>query len=242
MTPVIYILDISSLDPDQPGLERWINALRLAAAARFRLKKDRARCIGAGLLLAYAIRHIDPTYILPPKTALGPYGKPFLPDLPEFHFNLAHSGKWAVCAVADNPVGIDIEHLPYMADVIDVAQRCFTPKEQRHLFALPEIDQPSTFNKIWSIKESYMKATGLGFQLAPEVLDIQFGPPIILYHNGTPAPCQIVIQPFPDPAYHMALVRFLDMPSSKDEQIKTCFLYLSQKGTVLEIVSKGFSP
>jgi len=205
MTPVISILDISKLDPDQPGLERWIDAPRLAAAARFRLKKDRARCIGAGLLLAHAIRHIHPACTLPAKTALGPYGKPFLPDLPEFHFNLAHSGKWAVCTVADHPVGIDIELLPYMADVIDVAQRCLTPNEQRHLFTLPKIDQPATFCKIWTIKESYMKATGLGFQLAPEQLDIQFGPPIILYHNGIHAPCHIAIQPFPDPDYRMAL-------------------------------------
>lgn len=208
MTPVISILDISKLDPDQPGVERWIDAPRLAAAARFRLKKDRARCIGAGLLLAHAIRSTHPAYILPPRTAVGPYGKPFLPDLPKFHFSLAHSGKWAVCAVANHPVGIDIEQLPYMADVIDVARRCFTPDEQCHLFALPEIDQPATFSKLWTIKESYMKATGLGFQLAPEELDIQFGPPIILYHNGIPAPCHIVSQPFPDPAYRMALVRF----------------------------------
>jgi 4'-phosphopantetheinyl transferase len=207
MTPVIYILDISSLDPDQPGLERWIDASRLTAAAHFSLKKDRARCIGAGLLLAQAIRRIHPAYTLPPTTAIGPYGKPFLADLPKFHFNLAHSGEWAVCAVADHPVGIDIEHLPYMADVIDVAQRCFTPNEQCHLFTLPEIDQPATFCKLWTIKESYAKATGLGFQLAPEQLDIQFGPPIILYHNGIPAPCRIVIQPFPDPAYRMALAQ-----------------------------------
>ena len=217
MLPIIDILDISILDPDQPGWEQWIDASRLTVSAGFRLKEDRSRCIGAGLLLAKAIHRMHPIYALPPKTASGPYGKPFLPDLPTFHFNLAHSGKWVVCAVADHPVGIDIEHLPYMADVIDVAQRCFTPDEQRHLFALPKADQPSSFCKLWSLKESYMKATGLGFQLPPEQLDIQFGPPIILRRNGIPVSCQIASHPFPDPAYRMALTRLSDNSAIENE-------------------------
>ena len=226
MTPFINVLDISTLDPDQPGLDRWIDASRLTAAASFRLKEDRARCIGAGLLLAHAIRRIHPASPLPPKTARGPYGKPFLPDLPKFHFNLAHSGKWAVCAVADHPVGIDIEHLPNMADIIAVARRCFTPDEQHHLFALPEVDQPSVFCKLWTIKESYMKATGLGFQLTPDQLGIQFGPPITLHRNGIPVSCQLAIHPFFDPAYSIALALLTDMPHSKGEAIKTCLFQL----------------
>ena len=226
MPPVISVLDISMIDPDQPGLERWIEASRLTAAAHFRLKEDRARCIGAGLLLAHAIRRIHPTCTLPPQTSRGPYGKPFLPSLPEFHFNLAHSRKWAVCAVANHPVGIDIEHLPYMADVIDVARCCLTQEEQRHLFALPEADQPSTFCKLWTIKESYMKATGLGFQLAPKDLEIQLGSPITLRRGGIPVTCQLAIHPFPDPAYRIALAQLTDKPPIKGALVKTCFFPL----------------
>ena len=30
----------------------------------------------------------------------GPYGKPYLAEYPEIHFNISHSGEWAVCALA----------------------------------------------------------------------------------------------------------------------------------------------
>ncbi len=231
MTPIIFALDIATLNPEQPGWQRWIDGSRLKAASRFRFKADRARCIGAGLLLAHAIRSIHPAYTLPPQISQGPSGKPFLPDLPDFQFNLAHAGKWAVCAIADHPVGIDIEHLPHMADVIGVARQCFTQKEQHHLFALPEADQPSAFCKLWTLKESYMKATGLGFQLPPQELEIQFDSPITLHHNGILVPCQLAIHPFPDPAYYMALARLPDKPVIEDERIRTCVLCLSDEGT-----------
>ncbi|MGE4559572.1 MAG: 4'-phosphopantetheinyl transferase superfamily protein [Desulfobulbus sp.] len=215
MPPVLDVLNISTIDPDRPGWERWIDASRLAAASRFRLKDDRARCIGAGLLLAHAVRRIDPACTLPPRPSRGANGKPFLPDLPHFHFSLAHSGKWAVCAVADHPVGVDIEPLPSMADVVDVARRCFTQIELRHLFSLPESDRPSAFCTLWTIKESYMKATGLGFQIAPQELEIRLGPPITLHRNGIPVPCQLAIPSSPEPDYHIALTQLSDMPPRK---------------------------
>lgn len=217
MPPVLDVLNISTIDPDRPGWERWVDPSRLAAASRFRLREDRARCIGAGLLLAHAIRRIDPACTLPPRPSRGANGKPFLPDLPHFHFSLAHSGDWAVCAVAEHPVGVDIEHLPSMADVIDVARHCFTQVEQRHLFALPEADQPSVFCKFWTIKESYMKATGLGLQIAPRELEIELGPPILLRRNGIPVACRFAIYPFPDPNYHIAVARLSDRSSGEGE-------------------------
>ena len=37
------------------------------------------------------------------------YGKPYIPALPDMHFNISHSGRWIVCAVDSKPIGIDIE-------------------------------------------------------------------------------------------------------------------------------------
>lgn len=37
------------------------------------------------------------------------YGKPCIPDLPDAHFNISHSGRWVICAFDSQPIGIDIE-------------------------------------------------------------------------------------------------------------------------------------
>ena len=39
----------------------------------------------------------------------GENGKPYLHGYPEIHFNISHSGAYAVCALAGIPVGIDIQ-------------------------------------------------------------------------------------------------------------------------------------
>ena len=203
MIPVIHALDVSPLDPDQNGWDRWIDVPRLATAAQFRLREDRARSIGAGLLLVYAVRQIHPAHPLPLHVEADSRGKPFLPDIPDFHFNLSHSGKWAVCVSASHPVGIDIEQIGPPMD--DVAQRYFSPAECAHLDALPAADRPAAFCELWVLKESYMKATGLGFHLPLEQLSIQPGPPAVLPRDGTPVPGKVSLCPFPDPAYRLAV-------------------------------------
>ncbi len=37
------------------------------------------------------------------------YGKPFFIYNPYIHFNISHTGNYVVCAISDEPVGIDIE-------------------------------------------------------------------------------------------------------------------------------------
>ncbi len=51
------------------------------------------------------------------------YGKPYIPALPDMHFNISHSGRWIVCAVDSKPIGIDIEKMK--PGTIDIAKRFF---------------------------------------------------------------------------------------------------------------------
>ncbi len=39
------------------------------------------------------------------------YGKPYLNGYPNYYFNISHSGEFVVCAISNNPVGIDIEQI-----------------------------------------------------------------------------------------------------------------------------------
>ncbi|EST55797.1 4-phosphopantetheinyl transferase [Brevibacillus panacihumi W25] len=88
------------------------------------------------------------------------YGKPFVEQLPDFHFNLSHSGDWVVCATSNAPVGIDIEHIRPIE--IDVAKRFFSCIEYEDLLAQPREEQLAYFYDLWTLKESYLKALGMG--------------------------------------------------------------------------------
>ncbi|MEA5418712.1 4'-phosphopantetheinyl transferase superfamily protein [Spirulina sp. CCNP1310] len=91
-----------------------------------------------------------------------PQGKPFLPDHP-LQFNISHTGDWVAIAFAHHwPLGIDIETLRPMEDVLALARRFFRPSEAAALAQQP--DPTAAFFTIWTRKEAFLKATGEGLQ------------------------------------------------------------------------------
>ncbi len=97
----------------------------------------------------------------------GENGKPFYNCPSGLHFNISHSAGWSVCAVSRLPVGIDIE----MIQPIDlsIAKECFTENEFMTMTSFADRSvQINYFYTIWTIKESYLKATGSGFSRAPD--------------------------------------------------------------------------
>lgn len=134
---------------------------RRAYADSYRLAEDRARCLAAGHLLStYLGRSADNLY-------MGKYGKPYTPFCTPF-FNLSHAGRYVALAIAEREVGIDIEPITTYDD--DVARKCFTPNEYG---LLTERADNETFFRLWTAKESIMKACGKGFSLPPESFELQ---------------------------------------------------------------------
>ncbi len=201
--PIIHALDITPLDPDRLDWSRWVDAERMAAAARWMRREDRARSIGAGLLLAVALRRRHPDGPFPPRIETGPHGKPFLPEWPDVHFNLSHSGKWAVCATAGHPVGVDIEQVSRSRE--DVARRFFSPEENRFLSGLSPARWAEAFCEIWVLKESYIKTRGEGLFESMGQLHVELGPPARMLRSGQPDGVGIALCPFVDAEYRLGL-------------------------------------
>ena len=89
----------------------------------------------------------------------GPYGKPYLTGYPEIHFNISHSGGWAVCALASMPCGVDIqERRPIRSR--RMVERTMNAREQRQI--LEAEDGTGEFIKLWTYKESCIKLSGEG--------------------------------------------------------------------------------
>ena len=90
----------------------------------------------------------------------GPYGKPYLTGYPEIHFNISHSGGWAVCALASMPCGVDIQERRSIRSR-RMVERTMNAREQRQI--LEAEDGTGEFIKLWTYKESCIKLSGEGF-------------------------------------------------------------------------------
>jgi len=88
------------------------------------------------------------------------YGKPYIYGSNDFHYNLSHSGKWVVCAVDRQPVGIDVEAVAPVD--LDIARTFFSPEEVVYIMGRPGAERTGLFYELWTLKESYVKALGCG--------------------------------------------------------------------------------
>ena len=104
----------------------------------------------------------------------GSKDKPEIINCPlPLRFNISHTKNLIICAVTlVDDIGCDVENTGRSNDVLAIAERYFSPKESTELFALPEAEQRNRFFDYWTLKESYIKAWGLG--LAIPLTDFSF--------------------------------------------------------------------
>jgi 4'-phosphopantetheinyl transferase len=138
--------------------------------ARLRFRRDRRMFIATRALVRTVLsQYAD----IEPKTwrfEADDYGKPHLVDPPlshPIHFNLANTRGLIVCAVsAVHPrVGVDAERLNRRQDIASLAERYFAAPEVRKLSECPAEQQLKKFFTYWTLKESYIKARGLGLSI-----------------------------------------------------------------------------
>ncbi len=113
-------------------------------------------------------------------------GKPYIPHS-DIHFSLSHSGHWALLAVSRTALlGVDIEANRRTRDLPGIAEHYFHPQEYALLSRLPADDQTDYFYRLWTLKEAFFKAIGLGISAGLE--NIHF---TLASDNNPGAPPQI---------------------------------------------------
>ena len=98
-------------------------------------------------------------------------GKPYSIDDPALHFNISNSGHICVYAFThQNEVGIDVEHLRPLPDLDELIEKNFSVAEIDYINKKSD-ERSSRFFRLWTIKESYLKAIGEGMRLTPDSLE-----------------------------------------------------------------------
>ncbi len=137
---------------------------------RFRFERDRHMFLATRALVRTALSHYADVAPADWRFATGERGKPEIAapaTKRPIRFNLSNTRGLVVCAVsvACRAVGVDTEILDGPGDKVSLANRCFSPHEVHALRCLPAADQQARFFSYWTLKESYVKARGLGFAL-----------------------------------------------------------------------------
>lgn len=152
----------------EPELARYANYKAPAARDRYLLGRAMVRAV------------LSRQAAVPPggwAFGASEHGRPHVvsPQLtPPLHFNLTHThGLLALVVGGEAEIGIDAECIERPRSVEAVAANYFAPAEQALLDAAPPAQRGAVFFDIWTLREAYAKARGLGLAL-----------PLNSYHFG----------------------------------------------------------
>lgn len=162
----VYTADATVLKDEQlyRRLYTGLDVSRRAKADRFRFEKDKRLSVAAGALLQYALQMEN---VREPSFDVTSNGKPYLVGEESLHFNLSHSEGMVMCAIAEKEVGCDVEKKAVLNRRL--AEYVMTEYELDQIYGLErDMKQQEMFFRLWTLKESYMKATGFGIGLEPK--------------------------------------------------------------------------
>ena len=150
----LWLADIRELADREAECMARLPSGRRQEAERHRLQEERLLKAAAGLLLRRVLNVREDgdlrrnSHGKPSLTAGGP------------GFSLSHGGSYAVLAVHDGSVGVDVEPVGQSCPVI--SKRFLQPEE---LGWLRDGPAPERFAVLWTRLESAIKADGRGFDM-----------------------------------------------------------------------------
>jgi len=170
-TNEIHLWSVDPQSIQQPELLRaysqMLSTEETTKQQRFRFEKDRhsaliTRAFVRDLLSHYAdVSPVDWMFIK------GAKDKPEIVEPPiPLRFNISHTDNLIICAVMLNDdIGCDVENTKRKSDVLSIAKYSFSDVEINDLVMQPAAQQASRFFDYWTLKESYIKAWGLGLSI-----------------------------------------------------------------------------
>lgn len=160
----LYKININDLDDPQQnkGLLESVGVKRREKILRYYKSEDRKRSLGAGIIIEQILKENG---LSEDHLKYSENGKPVADNL---FFNVSHAGDYVVGVSSDCDVGCDIEKI--IDAPIEIAEHYFNQSEIEYIKS--ESDKNKAFFTLWTLKESYMKMTGMGMSLPLDSFEI----------------------------------------------------------------------
>jgi 4'-phosphopantetheinyl transferase len=145
--------------------------------ARFKFERHRLESLTTRALVRTALSQSRPVAPQDWQFKLNPQGKPAVYPECGISFNLSNSVGMVVCLVAEGvaEAGVDVESYQRAKQIMDIVPKVFSPLEQAQLGALPDTEKLERALSLWTLKESYIKARGLGLLIPLDKFSFVFG-------------------------------------------------------------------
>lgn len=149
--------------------ENILNQEEMIQYQKFVFDKDRKQYLVTRAMLRY-ILSLYVKEVLPEEWVFrkSKYGKPFIVNSgidPPIFFNISHtSGLICIVISKEEVIGIDAENIFREIDYLEIAKSFFSPIEFQNLAAY-QFNKNRRFYDIWTLKEAYIKARGLGLSI-----------------------------------------------------------------------------
>lgn len=158
LCPMIYLNDHTELLDIEDALKQ-VSQQRREQALKFAHESGRRLSLAVYMLLMEGLQK-EYGITKPPVFEYLDGGKPVIAGHPEIHFNFSHSGNVALCAIDNQPIGVDIE----MPRKITPSLISYTMNEDEREKIASATDQITMFLSFWTKKEAVLKLTGEGIR------------------------------------------------------------------------------
>lgn len=142
----------------------------------FRFDRHRREYLTTHALVRTALSHYHPLAPEAWRFQMNSWGKPTIDPDCGLRFNLSNSPGLAVCLIAQGAeVGVDAEPIERAEKVAELAPEVLSPLELTQLEALHGPQKLDRALSVWTLKEAYVKARGMGLSLPLNKVSFLFG-------------------------------------------------------------------
>ncbi len=143
---------------------------------RFRFGRDRREFLATRVLVRLALSHYRATAPQAWRFSRNQFGKPAIEPDCGLRFNLANANDLVACIISEGAeVGIDVEPHARNSQIAELAPSVFSPLELAQLDALSAVEKLDRALSLWTLKEAYIKARGMGLSLPLQGFSFLFG-------------------------------------------------------------------
>lgn len=224
----LWLVDLEISEQRSLALSSLLSPYEQSRAARFVFPRDRLRFIAARGHLREILSRYDSVSADRITFVANSYGKPFLNGGSRLQFNLSHSESLALIGITlDRAIGVDIEAAKPELASDDVAKQCFSAREFESLSSVPEADRCREFFTIWTLKEAYIKALGMGLSYELDAFDVSTTAEnaLLLDTNDVAAPDKWTLHPLQTVAHFSAALAY------EGKHAKLCYRTILQSSS-----------